>query len=73
MCRLSVFVCGDTGTLHVACSADLPLLGFYGSTELHRTGANPAAPQRQVLRAADLHELGAEEVAASATEMLDES
>lgn len=71
MGRLSMFVCGDTGPVHVACSAGVPLLGLYGSTELHRTGPYPAAPQRRVLRAVDLHELGAEVVAASAIEILD--
>lgn len=73
MSRLSMFVCGDTGPMHVACAADVPLLGLYGSTELHRTGPFPAAPQRRVLRGVDLHELGADVVAASAIEMLGRS
>lgn len=47
--RLRVFVTADTGPLHVACAAGVPLVALFGATPVSRFGPWPPRADRTVL------------------------
>jgi ADP-heptose:LPS heptosyltransferase len=57
MQRLSAYICGDTGAMHVACAMKVPLVALFGPTNMLRTGPYPPASFRHVIKSADLAEL----------------
>lgn len=60
--RLSVYVCPDTGPMHVACAMNVPLITFFGPTNMLRTGPYPASEHRQAIQSPDLTKLSHSEV-----------
>lgn len=57
MQRLSLYVCPDTGTMHVACAMKTPMVALFGPTSVIRTGPFPAAAFRKVVKTDNLLEL----------------
>ncbi|CAG0961046.1 hypothetical protein MYXO_00761 [Myxococcaceae bacterium] len=60
--RLRAFVTSDTGPLHVACAAGVPLVALFGATPVARFGPWPPQQDRRVLHAEPLSELSVEAV-----------
>jgi ADP-heptose:LPS heptosyltransferase len=71
LARLDVVICGDSGVLHVACAAGVPLVALFGpSSPPVRTGPYPQDPRRIVLRAEPIEEIRVEQVVAALSELL---
>lgn len=70
MRRLSVYVSGDTGAMHVACAMEVPLIALFGPTNVLRTGPYPQADFRQVIKREDLAQLSPQTVLAAAEVLL---
>jgi len=60
--RLAVYICPDTGTMHVACAMNTPLVALFGPTNSNRTGPYPSSPKRKVIKAKSLLELNQQSV-----------
>ena len=45
-----IFISGDTGAMHVACTTDTPLIALFGNTSAIMTGPYPATDFRIVLK-----------------------
>jgi len=71
MDRLSLFVCHDTGPLHVACARTTPLLALLGPTRPERTGPWPDLPRFTMLRGERMRGLAVEEAERAALQKLD--
>ena len=54
MSLLRVYITPDTGTLHVACATEVPLIAMFSKTDPVRTGPYPAHPSRVCLHYPDL-------------------
>lgn len=74
MRKLDLFICGDTGTLHVAASTPVPILALFPSAHVKRAGPYPAHPHRhKILSRTHLKTLPVEEVLAAALQMLQDT
>ena len=62
MQHLSVYICPDTGTMHVACAMNTPLIALFGPTNVKRTGPYPEASFRRVIETKDLSKLNPETI-----------
>lgn len=62
MQKLLVYVCSDTGVMHVACAMNIPVVALFGPTNLIRTGPYPKADFRHVLQTDNLAALNPEVV-----------
>lgn len=60
--RCRAFLTADTGPLHVACAADVPLVALFGATPVEWFGPWPPAPHRTVLHGEPLGAIGVEAV-----------
>jgi ADP-heptose:LPS heptosyltransferase len=67
---LRLFITHDTGTLHIACSTQVPVVALFGPTKLERTGPYPSRPQHTIIRKAHMDEIEVDEVLAACTELL---
>ncbi|MGH8728446.1 MAG: glycosyltransferase family 9 protein [Burkholderiales bacterium] len=67
---LSAYVCGDTGTMHVACAMNVPLVALFGQTNVLRTGPYPEASFRRVIKCDDLAHLSPEVVLGVVNDLL---
>ncbi len=65
-----VYVCPDTGTMHVACAMSTPLIALFGPTNVKRTGPYPATDYRRVIETKDLSKLNPETVLLVMKELL---
>lgn len=70
MKRFAAFVCPDTGPMHVACAMDIPLVTFFGPTNMTRTGPYPVSNRRRVLLTEDLSRLSHGEIFRHLEELL---
>ena len=70
MQHFSVYVCPDTGTMHVACAMNIPLIALFGPTNVKRTGPYPKANFRRVIETKDLRKLRPETVLLVIQELL---
>jgi heptosyltransferase II len=59
---LRVFISPDTGLMHVAYCADVPLIALFGPTQLSRTGPYPELSDLTLLQAPTMAEITADEV-----------
>jgi ADP-heptose:LPS heptosyltransferase len=50
MNRIKLFICCDTGPLHVACATQVKLIALFGPTNLQRTGPYPAQTYRTIIQ-----------------------
>lgn len=48
--KLTVFISGDTGPMHVACSTFTPMLTLFGNTNPIRTGPYPPTQYRKIIQ-----------------------
>ncbi len=60
--RMRLFLTADTGPLHVACAAGVPLVALFGTTPASRFGPWPPAPHRVVLQGSPVAAIGVETV-----------
>ncbi len=65
-----LFICSDTGALHVACAMNTNLIGLYGPTDLSQTGPYPQSQHFVVLKNADLTQLSVDTVFEAAKKFL---
>ena len=70
MQHFSVYVCPDTGTMHVACAMNTPLIALFGPTNVKRTGPYPESDSRRVIETEDLSKLNPETVLSVIHELL---
>lgn len=70
MQHFSVYVCPDTGTMHVACAMNTPLIALFGPTNVKRTGPYPKTDSRRVIETKDLSKLNPEAVLSVINELL---
>lgn len=57
MQKLSLYICPDTGTMHVACAMKTPMIALFGPTSVIRTGPFPATEFYKVVKTDNLLEL----------------
>ena len=69
---LRLFITHDTGTLHIACSSEVPVVALFGPTQLQRTGPYPLRPQHIIIRKAHMDEIELPEVLAACHRILTE-
>jgi len=60
--QLKIFISPDTGLMHVACSANIPLIALFGPTELRRTGPYPELSDLTIIQAPTMVEISPESV-----------
>jgi ADP-heptose:LPS heptosyltransferase len=60
--QLRLFISPDTGLMHVACSANVPLIALFGPTELRRTGPYPELSDLTLIQAPTMAEILPESV-----------
>lgn len=60
--QAKLFICSDTGALHVACAMNTNLIGLYGPTDISQTGPYPPSEHFVVLENADLTQLSVDTV-----------
>ncbi|MEI7904988.1 MAG: glycosyltransferase family 9 protein [Candidatus Firestonebacteria bacterium] len=59
--RFSLFVCGDTGPIHIAMAMDIPAAGIYGTSDYVRWSP-PDNPKLAVIKGRKCKDISAEEV-----------
>jgi heptosyltransferase-2 len=59
---LSVFISPDTGLMHVACSAEVPLIALFGPTQLIRTGPYPYTSHISVIQESAMADISVDAV-----------
>jgi ADP-heptose:LPS heptosyltransferase len=69
---LRLFITHDTGTLHIACSSEVPVVALFGPTQLQRTGPYPSRPQHIIIRKAHMDEIELSEVLDACSQILTE-
>lgn len=62
MSYLNVFLTGDTGPLHIAAATEIPIVAFFGPTNVDKTGPHPRRPQHTILEKNPLDELAVSSV-----------
>lgn len=67
---LRVFISPDTGLMHIACSADVPLIALFGPTQLKRTGPYPQSSKINIIRAPTMEEIEVDKVFQTAMEII---
>lgn len=67
---IDLFISQDSGTLHIAAAAGVPLIGLYGSTDPSVTGPFPSRPEYRVIKKEDMASISADEVAHAALDMI---
>ena len=67
---LKAYVTPDTGSLHVACSTDVNLIGLFGPTSLRRTGPYPLRPNHIVIHRESVEEIDVQPVYAAVVQHL---
>lgn len=60
---LSVYVTHDTGTLHIACSRDTPLIALFGPTDVEFTGPFPLSEKHIILEKTTISDINVKDVA----------
>lgn len=69
MQRFSVYICPDSGTMHLACAANVPLVALFGPTDAKRTGPY-MAKRKKVLQQSNLEMLEVEDVVAAVRDVI---
>jgi len=67
---LSLYICGDTGSMHLACTGNTPLIALFGPTNSIRTGPYPPTPFRRVIQAEVMQKISPNEVLKVTKELL---
>ncbi|HEV2614115.1 MAG TPA: glycosyltransferase family 9 protein [Gammaproteobacteria bacterium] len=60
--EMDLFISPDTGVMHVACSADIPMIALFGPTNLQRTGPYPTLKDLQVIQAKHMDDISVDSV-----------
>jgi len=68
--KLAIYICPDTGTMHVACAMNTPLVTLFGPTNSRRTGPYPSSPYRRVINSKRLLEINQQSVLAAIDDLL---
>jgi len=68
---LKLYLCPDTGAMHVACATDVNLVALFGKTSPQLTGPFPEKENRIVLRQQDLSKLPVQQVAEACLKFLE--
>lgn len=68
--NLAIFICPDTGTMHLACTSSTPVVTLFGPTNPIKTGPYPATPFRRVIQAENLPDLSPLQVFETVTLLL---
>lgn len=69
---MKIFICCDTGPMHVACATKVNLIALFGPTNLKRTGPYPNQPYRTIIQMPTLQDIGVSEVFAAAKKFLND-
>jgi len=69
MQRFSVYICPDSGTMHLACAVNIPLVTLFGPTDAMRTGPFLARHQK-ILQQKNLEELPVEDVVSAVHDVM---
>lgn len=67
---LKLFVSNDTGTLHVACTGNMPVIALFGKENFVANGPYPKKPNRIVMYKPNIVELSAADVCQVACQLL---
>jgi len=59
---MDLFLSPDTGVMHVACSADIPMIALFGPTNLARTGPYPKLKDLTVLQEKNMEDISVDRV-----------
>lgn len=59
---MDLFISPDTGVMHVACSADIPMIALFGPTNLARTGPYPRLKDLTVLQEKNMEDISVDRV-----------
>ena len=59
---MDLFLSPDTGVMHVACSADIPMIALFGPTNLARTGPYPTLKDLTVLQEKNMEDISVDRV-----------
>lgn len=70
MQRFSVYLCSDTGTMHVACAMKTPLIALFGPTNINRTGPYPQNNLWKTIESENLSQLNPEVVLSEIKKLL---
>lgn len=60
--QMDLFISPDTGVMHVACSANIPMIALFGPTNLQRTGPYPKLNNLTVLQSDNMEDISVERV-----------
>ncbi|OGT21036.1 MAG: hypothetical protein A3C55_05700 [Gammaproteobacteria bacterium RIFCSPHIGHO2_02_FULL_42_13] len=70
MSRLKLMITNDTGTLHVACASELPVIALFGKKNFVENGPYPARDDRKVFYQSDLADIKVLDVFQAACQFL---
>ncbi len=59
---MDLFISPDTGVMHVACSADIPMIALFGPTNLARTGPYPDLKDLTVIQEKNMNDISVDRV-----------
>lgn len=68
--KASLFISGDTGPLHIACSTSVPVIALFGPTDFETTGPFPLNAQRQCVCDEDLSAIAPDTIVSMAERWL---
>jgi len=60
--ELDLLISPDTGVMHVACSADIPMIALFGPTNLSRTGPYPKLKDVRIIQAQNMEDISVDSV-----------
>lgn len=62
MRHFSAYICPDTGTMHMACAMNIPLVALFGPTNAKRTGPYPPSKNFKVIYSENTSDITVQEV-----------
>ena len=70
MGSLDIYICPDTGPMHVACATEVPVIGIFGSTDPNETGPYPGRKNFTILKKNCMSQIQPDEVVDALHDML---